>query len=84
MENKTYYETIGKLLGVSVNIREVPLQGYLEKHPGYEGHLCHRIYDLSKLELAKVPLPATTLAHGIEKYLEKNGYTLCVNNRHFP
>lgn len=77
VENKRYYEIIGELLGVPVKMREVPLQGYLEEHPGYEGHLCHRIYDLSKLKSAHVPLPATSLTEGIKKYLEKNGYNVC-------
>ena len=84
IENRTYYEVIGQLLGVPVKIGEVPLLGYLEKHPGYEGHLCHRIYDLSKLKDAGVSLPKTSLADGLRKYLEKNGYILCVNNRDFP
>ncbi len=32
----------------------------------YAGHLCHRIYDLTKLKEAGVPLPSTTLYDGIK------------------
>lgn len=66
VENRCYYEIIGKLLGKEVTIREIPLTGYVEKHPEYAGHLCHRIYDLSKLQNAGVPLPSTTLEEGLQ------------------
>ena len=66
VENRCYYEIIGKLLGKEVTIREIPLTGYVEKHPEYAGHLCHRIYDLSKLQNAGVPHPTTTLEEGLQ------------------
>lgn len=65
IENKTYYEILGKLLGVKVTIGEVPLAGYLEAHPEYSGHLCHRAYELCKLEKTGISLPATTLEEGL-------------------
>jgi len=37
---------------VWVLTREIPLTGYVEAHPEYAGHLCHRIYDLRKLKNA--------------------------------
>lgn len=55
---------------MKLHVEEVPLQGYLEKHPEYSGHLCHRIYDLSKLRDAGVKLPSTSLSDGIRKHLE--------------
>lgn len=70
VENRCYYKTIGKLLGKEVTIREIPLTGYVEQHPEYAGHLCHRIYDLSKLKNAGVPLPATSLEEGLQKHLD--------------
>lgn len=69
VENRRYYEIIGKLLGKEVNIREIPLTGYAEKHPDFAGHLCHRIYDLSKLQKAGIPLPSTSLEAGLQKHL---------------
>ena len=55
-------------------IRELPLTGYLDAHPDYSGHLCHRIYDLSKLKAAGVELPATPLEEGLKLHLESLGY----------
>lgn len=70
VENRRYYEIIGKILGTEVHIREIPLTGYVEAHPEYAGHLCHRIYDLSKLKKAGVPLPSTSLEEGLKKHLQ--------------
>ena len=70
VENRRYYEIIGKILGTEVHIREIPLTGYVEAHPEYAGHLCHRIYDLSKLKRAGVPLPSTSLEEGLKKHLQ--------------
>lgn len=69
VENRRYYEIIGELLNTPVSIREIPLTGYVEAHPGYAGHLCHRIYDLSKLKEAGVPLPSTSLKEGLRRHL---------------
>lgn len=74
VENRKYYECIGDALGVPVQIEEVPLAGYLEKHPEYSGHLCHRIYDMTKLKEAGVSLPATSLEEGIRVHLKALGY----------
>lgn len=72
IENRTYYEIIGKLLGCEVRIEEIPLAGYLENHPEYSGHLCHRAYDLAKLEKTGISLPSTTLAEGLAFLKERN------------
>lgn len=74
VENRHYYKIIGEILGTEVHICEVPLTGYVEDHPEYAGHLCHRIYDLSKLKKAGVPLPSTSLEEGLRKHL-RNIYT---------
>ena len=74
VENRRYYEIIGQLLDRDVIIKEVPLTGYLEKHPEYSGHLCHRIYDLSALEEAGVRLPDTPLETGLKIHLNSLGY----------
>jgi len=71
VENRRYYEIIGEILGSPVHIREIPLTGYVQAHPEYAGHLCHRIYDLSKLKRAGVPLPATSLEEGLRKHFRK-------------
>ncbi len=64
-ENRYYYECIAKELGVKLEVIEVPLKGYLEVHPEYSGHLCHRIYDLSKLRATKVKMPKVHIEDGI-------------------
>ncbi len=69
VENKRYYEIIGEVLGKSITVKEIPLTGYPEAHPGFAGHLCHRIYDLSKLRNAGVALPSTTLYEGMKQTL---------------
>lgn len=70
VENKHYYEIIGELLGQTISVKEIPLTGYVEAHPGFAGHLCHRIYDLSKLKEAGVTLPSTSLYDGMKKTLQ--------------
>lgn len=74
VENRRYYEIIGQLLDREVNIKEIPLTGYLENHPEYSGHLCHRIYDLSALSEAGVRLPGTALETGLKIQLKSLGY----------
>lgn len=70
IENVTYYECIAEYLGVALHVEEIPLSGYLEMHPEYGGHLCHRIYDLSKLKATGIRLPATGIKEGIAKHLK--------------
>ncbi len=76
IENRRYYECIGEALGVPVDIEEVPLKGYAKAHPEYSGHLCHRIYDLSKLRDAGIKLPDTSLEDGIRRHLVSLGYSV--------
>ncbi len=65
--NAAYFETLGEILGVPVSVEEVPLEGYLEAHPQYSGHLCDRAYTLAKLGQAGIALPQTSLREGLEK-----------------
>ncbi len=74
IENKTYYEMIAECLGKDIRIVEIPLTGYLDKHPEYAGHLCHRVYDLTKLKNADVAMPSVGIREGIERSLRSLGY----------
>jgi nucleoside-diphosphate-sugar epimerase len=74
IENRTYYEVIAKCLGVKLKIEEIPLSGYLEQHPEYAGHLCHRVYDLSKLRATGIPMPHVKIREGMERMLKSMGY----------
>ncbi len=67
--NANYFRLLARLLGQTADIREIPLPGYLEAHPQYSGHLCHRCYDLTKLRDAGVPLPATSLEAGLREQI---------------
>lgn len=67
--NADYYRLIGRLTGCAVTVEEVPLAGYLEAHPQYSGHLCHRSYDLSKMRAVGIRMPSTTLEEGIRRQI---------------
>lgn len=69
VENRTYYELIGEITGHPVEICEVPLEGYVQAHPEYAGHLCERSYTLEKLRGAGVKLPATSLEEGLRRQI---------------
>jgi nucleoside-diphosphate-sugar epimerase len=70
IENRCYYELLADLLGVEAKIREVPLTGYLTAHPEFSGHLCHRIYDLTKLRNTGIKMPSIYLKDGLKCQLE--------------
>ena len=73
--NADYFRLLGRILGVDVTIETIPLAGYLEAHPQYSGHLCHRCYDLTKLRNAGIRVPCTSLEEGLRQqiaWLEAN------------
>ena len=67
--NAEYYAIVGRLIGCGVTVEEVPLAGYLDAHPQYSGHLCHRCYDLTKLREAGVRMPEMPLAEGLRRQI---------------
>ena len=67
--NADYFRLLGQLIGVDVTIQTIPLEGYLEAHPVYSGHLCNRCYDMTKLRSAGVRMPCTTLADGLREQI---------------
>lgn len=69
MTNADYFRLVGRLIGVDVTIETVPLEGYLEAHPQYSGHLCHRCYDMTKLREAGVRMPCTSLEEGLRQQI---------------
>ncbi|MBQ8137376.1 MAG: NAD-dependent epimerase/dehydratase family protein [Clostridia bacterium] len=70
LTNAAYFELLGEILGVPVSIEEIPLEGYLEAHPKYSGHLCDRAYSLEKLKAAGICLPQTLLREGLIRQVE--------------
>lgn len=68
--NARYYELLGECTGHVVTIEAIPMEGALEHHPEYSGHLTQRCYDLSKLSRSGVPLPRTSLKEGLRRQVE--------------
>lgn len=67
--NAEYYRLIGRIIGCEVTVETIPLDGYLEAHPQYSGHLCHRCYDLTKLRTAGVRMPCMPLEEGLRRQI---------------
>lgn len=67
--NADYFRLLGKLLSVDVTIETIPLEGYLEAHPQFSGHLCHRSYDMTKLRSAGVRMPCIPLEEGLREQI---------------
>lgn len=70
VESRRYYAIIAELLGVSLTVEETPVHEIRIKHPEVDPFLCHRIYDLSRLEASGVPLPSTPLEQGLREHVE--------------
>lgn len=67
--NADYYRLVGRIIGVEAQIETIPLEGYLEAHPEYSGHLCNRCYDLTKLRAAGLRVPDTSLEAGLREQI---------------
>ena len=65
VESVIYYRIIADILGVDLQVEEVPVDAFLAENPGAAPFLCHRIYDLSALREAGLPVPATPLTTGL-------------------
>ncbi len=65
IEARTYYFTIADILGLNMRIEEYPIFKYRKDHPENLPFLCHRYYDLSKLEASGLKMPSTPLREGL-------------------
>ena len=70
VESRTYYQIIADLLGVELKVEELPVGEYLAQHPESASFLCHRIYDLGRLQASGLAVPATPLAEGLRQQVE--------------
>lgn len=70
LPNAEYYRILASLLGTEAVIESIPPTGYLDHHPEYSGHLCHRSYTLDKMKSHGIPLPATRLADGLRRQVQ--------------
>ncbi|MCX5632330.1 MAG: NAD-dependent epimerase/dehydratase family protein [Phycisphaerae bacterium] len=64
-ESREYYRIIADILGVKMEIVELPVDLYRLEHPESASFLCHRIYDMSKLRNAGLSMPKTPLKQGL-------------------
>lgn len=67
--NADYFRLVGRIIGCDVEIADAPVEGYLEAHPQYSGHLCHRCYDMTKLREAGIRVPCTSLEEGLRQQI---------------
>lgn len=70
IESRHYYEIIAGILGVPLQIEEVPVDAYRREHPEHLSFLCHRIYDLVKLREHQLKVPSTPIEVGLRKQVE--------------
>lgn len=70
IESRQYYQIVADILGVELQVEEVPVGSHLAEHPGAAPFLCHRIYDLSRIGRTGLSLPSTTVEEGLRLHVE--------------
>jgi len=70
IESRSYYRIIADILGVTLNVEEVPVDVYRAAHPEAAPFLCHRIADLRSLEECGLAVPATPVETGLRYHVE--------------
>jgi nucleoside-diphosphate-sugar epimerase len=70
IESREYYRIVAEVLGVSLNLEELPVDKHLEAHPNDAPFLCHRIYDLSSLRADGVTVPGTSVRDGLREHVK--------------
>lgn len=69
VESREYYRIIADCLNVRLQVGEIPVGEYRAAHPEAASFLCHRIYDLQKLQKSGAHVPATPLTVGLEMHV---------------
>jgi nucleoside-diphosphate-sugar epimerase len=70
IESRQYYKIVADVLGAALKVDEVPVGAHLAAHPDAAPFLCHRIYDLAKLQRAGLPAPLTGIADGLREHVQ--------------
>jgi nucleoside-diphosphate-sugar epimerase len=70
VESWTYYQIIADILEVNLGIEEIPVAPYLAQNPNASAFLCHRFYDMSKVDNLGVTLPETSIKQGLREHVE--------------
>jgi nucleoside-diphosphate-sugar epimerase len=69
IESRQYYGIIADILGVSLQVEEIPVAPYLAENPDKISFLCHRIYDLHKLREHNLAVPSTPIRVGLHEHV---------------
>jgi nucleoside-diphosphate-sugar epimerase len=69
VESWRYYQIIADLLGVPLHVAETPVAQFLQEQPDRRPFICHRIYDLRKLQKHGLHVPATPLSTGLRQHV---------------
>ncbi len=71
VESRTYYQIIADYLDTPLVVEELPVDAYLRDNPNSAPFLCHRIYDMSKLQQSGAAVPNTPLADGLRQHVDR-------------
>ena len=67
--NRQYFETVAEILGVPVAFTSEEIDVYNAAHDDGYLYFCQRVYDLSVLREAGLPVPQTPLRQGLEEQI---------------
>lgn len=70
IENREYFEILGDIIGLPVAIESVSKEEYLNSHDDGYLYFCHRVYDLSRLREAGLPVPSVGIREGLREQVE--------------
>ncbi|MBQ3258157.1 MAG: NAD-dependent epimerase/dehydratase family protein [Oscillospiraceae bacterium] len=68
--NRAYFEVLGDILGLPVTFETTCESEHLAAHPDSIIYFCDRVYDLSKLKNAGLPVPAIGIRQGLKEQAE--------------
>jgi nucleoside-diphosphate-sugar epimerase len=70
IESREYFAIIASVLGVGLEIEELPVSEYLVAHAEAAPFLCHRIYDLEGVQASGAAVPNTPVDQGLREHVE--------------
>jgi len=70
IESRQYYQIVADVLGVGLTVEEIPVTAYVAEHPASAPFMCHRIYDLGRIEASGLIVPSTPIETGLRLHVE--------------
>ena len=70
IESWQYYRIVADVLDVDLTVEEIPVGSYLAEHPDRAPFMCHRIYDLGRVEAGGLSVPSTPISEGLRLHVE--------------